>query len=87
MARAAPRALAQATGETINLVVLDGDRVIYVDQVEGTRRVRMFTAVGTAALAHTTGSGKAIMAYSPPGGSPRATPGASRSSASRRARW
>jgi IclR family acetate operon transcriptional repressor len=54
------------TGETVNLVVLDGDRVVYVDQVEGTRRVRMFTAVGTAALAHTTGSGKAIMAYGPP---------------------
>jgi DNA-binding IclR family transcriptional regulator len=28
--------------------------------------VRMFTAVGTAALAHTTGSGKAIMAFGAP---------------------
>jgi DNA-binding IclR family transcriptional regulator len=56
----------QATGETTNLVILDGDRVVYVDQVEGSRRVRMFTVVGTAALAHTTGSGKAIMAYGPP---------------------
>ncbi len=58
--------ISHETGETVNLVVLDGDRVVYVDQVEGTRRVRMFTAVGTAALAHTTGSGKAIMAYGPP---------------------
>ncbi len=58
--------ISEQTGETVNLVVLDGDRVVYVDQVEGTRRVRMFTAVGTAALAHTTGSGKAIMAYGPP---------------------
>src|ERR687891_1005085 len=56
----------QATGETANLVILDGDHVVYVDQVEGTRRVRMFTIVGTAALAHTTGSGKAILAYGPP---------------------
>jgi DNA-binding IclR family transcriptional regulator len=56
----------RATEETTNLVVLDGDRVVYVDQVEGTRSVRMFTAVGTSALAHTTGSGKAIMAYSQP---------------------
>jgi IclR family acetate operon transcriptional repressor len=54
------------TGETVNLVVLDNDRVVYVDQVEGTRRVRMFTAVGTAALAHSTGSGKAILAYGAP---------------------
>jgi DNA-binding IclR family transcriptional regulator len=58
--------ISQETGETVNLVVLDGDRVVYVDQVEGTRRVRMFTAVGTAALAHTTGSGKAIMAFGAP---------------------
>ena len=58
--------ISEQTGETVNLVVLDGDRVVYVDQVEGTRRVRMFTAVGTAALAHTTGSGKAIMAFGPP---------------------
>src|SRR5918999_820637 len=56
----------RATGETVNLVVLDADRVVYVDQVEGSRSVRMFTAVGTAALAHTTGSGKAIMAAGPP---------------------
>jgi DNA-binding IclR family transcriptional regulator len=56
----------RATGETTNLVIRDGDRVVYVDQVEGSRSVRMFTAVGTAAPAHTTGSGKAIMAYGPP---------------------
>ena len=56
----------RATGETTNLVVLDGDHVVYVDQVEGTRSVRMFTVVGTAAPAHTTAAGKAIMAYGPP---------------------
>jgi IclR family transcriptional regulator, acetate operon repressor len=56
----------QATGETTNLVVLDGDRVIYVDQVEGTHSVRMFTELGSSALAHTSGSGKAILAYRPP---------------------
>jgi DNA-binding IclR family transcriptional regulator len=56
----------RATGETVNLVVLDADRVVYVDQVEGSRNVRMFTTVGTSVPAHTTGSGKAIMAASPP---------------------
>lgn len=54
-----------ATQETTNLVVLDGDRVIYVDQVEGSHSVRMFTRVGTSALAHTTGSGKAILSHRP----------------------
>jgi IclR family acetate operon transcriptional repressor len=66
VARPHLESIQRATGETTNLVILDGDRVVYVDQVEGTRSVRMFTAVGTAALAHTTGSGKAIMAYGPP---------------------
>src|ERR671915_248524 len=56
----------RATGETVNLVVLDADRVVYVDQVEGSRQVRMFTTVGTSVPAHTTGSGKAIMAGGPP---------------------
>jgi IclR family acetate operon transcriptional repressor len=54
-----------ATGESANLVVLDGRRVIYVDQVEGSHSVRMFTELGSTALAHTTGSGKAILAYQP----------------------
>jgi DNA-binding IclR family transcriptional regulator len=58
----------RATGETVNLVVLDADRVVYVDQVEGSRNVRMFTTVGTSVPAHTTGAGKAIMA----GGAPEA---------------
>jgi DNA-binding IclR family transcriptional regulator len=55
----------RATGETVNLVVLDADRVVYVDQVEGSRQVRMFTTVGTTVPAHSTGSGKAIMANGP----------------------
>jgi DNA-binding IclR family transcriptional regulator len=56
----------RATGETVNLVVLEADRVVYIDQVEGSRNVRMFTTVGTSVPAHTTGSGKAIMALGPP---------------------
>jgi len=54
------------TGESANLTILDGDRVVYVDQVEGSRRMRMFTTVGAAVLAHTTASGKAILAHGQP---------------------
>jgi DNA-binding IclR family transcriptional regulator len=57
--------LRHATGETANLVVLDGDRVVYVDQVAGRHTVRMFTELGSSAPAHTTGSGKAMLAYWP----------------------
>jgi DNA-binding IclR family transcriptional regulator len=56
----------QVTGETTNLVVLDGDRVVYVDQVPGRHSVRMFTELGSSAPAHTTGSGKAMLAQRPP---------------------
>jgi IclR family acetate operon transcriptional repressor len=55
----------RATGETVNLVVLDADRVVYVDQVEGSLSVRMFTTVGTSVPAHTTGAGKAMLAGAP----------------------
>ena len=63
VARAHLEAVQEATEETTNLVVLDGDRVIYVDQVQGSRSVRMFTIVGADALAHTTAAGKAILAF------------------------
>jgi DNA-binding IclR family transcriptional regulator len=66
VARGHLEAVQQATGESVNLVVLEGDQAVYLDQVEGSRSVRMFTAVGTSTPAYTTGSGKAIMAHGPP---------------------
>lgn len=66
VARPELESVQRATGETTNLVVLDGERAVYVDQVQGSRSVRMFTIVGAAALAHTTAAGKAILAFGPP---------------------
>jgi DNA-binding IclR family transcriptional regulator len=37
--------------------------VVYIDQAEGSRSLRMFTQPGQRALAHTTASGKAILAF------------------------
>ncbi len=55
------------TGETTNLVVLEGRDVVYVDSVSGTRSVRLFTEIGRAIPAHTSGAGKALLAWRDPG--------------------
>lgn len=49
-------------GETANLAVLDGDRVVYVAQVPSPHAMRMFTEVGHRTYTHSTGVGKAILA-------------------------
>jgi DNA-binding IclR family transcriptional regulator len=66
VARPHLEAIREATGETTNLVVLERDRVVYADQVPGRHNVRMFTELGSTALAHTTASGKSMLAFQPP---------------------
>ncbi|MGU7782163.1 IclR family transcriptional regulator [Burkholderia sp. PU8-34] len=56
-------AITAETGETSNLVVLDGQSVVYVDQIEGTRALRMVPGIGSIFPAHTSASAKAILAY------------------------
>src|ERR1700754_5042150 len=65
-ARAHLEAIRLQTGETTNLVVLEGRDVVYVDKVDGTRSVRLFLEVGAAIPAHTSGAGKAILAWRTP---------------------
>jgi IclR family acetate operon transcriptional repressor len=55
-----------ATGETANMALLDGDEVVYVAQVPSRHSMRMFTEVGRRVLPHSTGVGKALLAYLPP---------------------
>jgi DNA-binding IclR family transcriptional regulator len=59
-------AIQRETGETTNLVVLEGRDVVYVDSVSGTRSVRLFTEIGRAIPAHTSGAGKALLAWREP---------------------
>jgi IclR family acetate operon transcriptional repressor len=54
------------TGETTNLVVLDGRNAVYIESVSGTRSVRLITEIGQAIPAHTSGSGKALLAWRAP---------------------
>jgi IclR family transcriptional regulator, acetate operon repressor len=57
--------LVDAVGETANLAVLDGDRVVYAAQVPSRHSMRMFTEVGRRLHLHCTGVGKVLLAALP----------------------
>lgn len=48
--------------ETVHLGRLDGPKVTFVDTIEGTRAVRVGSRVGRTLPAHTTSTGKAMLA-------------------------
>jgi len=55
--------LADHTRETVNLAVLDGDQVLNVDQIAGTRSVVSVSWVGHRTPHHCTSNGKVLMAH------------------------
>jgi len=60
------RTLAERSGESANMAMLDGYMVVYVAQAASSRHtVRMFTEVGRQVFAHCTGVGKALLAQLP----------------------
>jgi DNA-binding IclR family transcriptional regulator len=58
--------LANVSGETAHLCVLDGADVVYIAKVECTRTLRIPSAVGQRNPAYCTGVGKAILAHLAP---------------------
>jgi IclR family transcriptional regulator, acetate operon repressor len=58
-------ALVDELGETANLAMLDGDRIVYVAQAPSRHQMRMFTEVGRRVLPHCTAVGKALLARLP----------------------
>jgi DNA-binding IclR family transcriptional regulator len=64
-ARPAMAELSETYDETVNLSVLDHLNIVYVDQLVSSRSVRMFTRIGSQVPAYATGSGKAMLAFSP----------------------
>jgi IclR family acetate operon transcriptional repressor len=55
--------LHKLTSETVNLLVMDGIEVLYLDKILAERPLRFSTQPGTRALAALTGAGKAMLAH------------------------
>ena len=53
--------LAEISGETVNLCVLDGHEVVYIEKVEGSSSLRMFARIGHRAPVYCTGAGKVLL--------------------------
>ncbi len=53
--------LSEATGETVDLAVLRGSRLVFVDQVTGSQRLRAVSSVGEAFSLHNSANGKAVL--------------------------
>jgi IclR family acetate operon transcriptional repressor len=59
------RQVVDALGESANLSMLDGDRIVDVSQVPGRHAMRMVSEVGGRALPHCSAAGKAMLAQLP----------------------
>jgi IclR family KDG regulon transcriptional repressor len=57
--------LADECDETVDLTVLDGDHVIYLQVIESNQRVKLAAAMGQRLPAFCTASGKAFLAFLP----------------------
>lgn len=61
LARPHLEALAQQTGDTVHLGVVEGEEVLYLDKVSGTKGLEMRSRVGQRMPLASTGVGKALM--------------------------
>ncbi|OZI37926.1 IclR family transcriptional regulator [Bordetella genomosp. 10] len=59
------RALADKTGETVHLSVLDGFDVVYVDKIDSAMPIRAYSMIGGRAPAYAVATGKALLAHQP----------------------
>ena len=55
--------LRNRTGETVQVAVLDGREVVYVERLDSPNTLRLFLEVGRRNSAHSTGCGKALLAF------------------------
>lgn len=59
--------LSKATSHTVQLTLLEGNRVVYIDQVEGTDIFQLRLQIGNRGHLHCTAAGKSILAFLPEG--------------------
>jgi DNA-binding IclR family transcriptional regulator len=62
MARPHIERLAEATGETVHLAVMEGDAAVYIDKVEGRHSIRLVSRPGYSVPLHATSLGKVLCA-------------------------
>lgn len=55
-------ALSRESGETVDLSVVDNDKIAFVDQVAGTHRLAAISGLGVAFPLHSSANGKAALA-------------------------
>jgi IclR family transcriptional regulator, KDG regulon repressor len=63
VAREPMQRVGEHTGETVHLGVYDEPHVVYIDKIESTFPVRMYSRVGARAESYCTGVGKALVAF------------------------
>ncbi len=61
----AMKMLALKYNETVNLALLDGTEIVYIDKIESSEPLRMGLRVGTRVPAHCSALGKALLAQLP----------------------
>lgn len=55
--------LRNTTGETVQVAVLDGREVVYVERLDSPQTLRLFLEVGRRNWAHSTSTGKCLLAF------------------------
>lgn len=58
--------IADETGETVDLAILDGSKMLFIDQVVGSQRLRTVSSIGESFPLTTTANGKAALACMDP---------------------
>ncbi|OZI60457.1 IclR family transcriptional regulator [Bordetella genomosp. 11] len=67
LAQRAMARLAEQSGETVHLSLLDGIEVVYIDKIDSPQPVRAYSYVGGRAPAYAVATGKVLLAHQPEG--------------------